>query len=46
MRKLAIACQKGGVGKSTLTTNLAVLAARDGYAVAVADLDQQATSTF
>ena len=45
-RILAIACQKGGAGKSTLTVNLAGAAAANGYRVAVADTDKQASACF
>ena len=46
MKVLAILSQKGGVGKTTLATSLAVAAETDGKAVAVVDLDPQATATF
>jgi ATP-binding protein involved in chromosome partitioning len=36
---LAVASGKGGVGKSSITTNLAVALARDGYQVGVLDAD-------
>ena len=46
MKVLSILSQKGGVGKTTLTTSLAVAAESDGKTVAVVDLDPQATATF
>jgi chromosome partitioning protein len=42
---LAICGQKGGIGKSTLTTNLAVAAQAAGETVAVLDTDPQQTAT-
>lgn len=44
MKTIAMICQKGGVGKSTNTTNLAVAFAKSGLNVAVLDLDPQGTS--
>lgn len=44
MRTVAILAQKGGAGKTTLTLNLAVRAMLDGKAVAVVDLDPQASA--
>lgn len=41
MRVISIVSSKGGVGKTTLTSALAVRAAADGYRVALADLDPQ-----
>jgi len=46
MKTLAIISQKGGVGKTTLATALAVAAARDGRIAAVFDLDPQASAAF
>ena len=44
MQRILIASSKGGCGKSTLTTNLAVALARAGRRVAVFDCDHQASS--
>lgn len=41
MKTLVIAAQKGGSGKTTLTRNLAVAAAGDGWRVLCLDLDPQ-----
>lgn len=41
MRTLAVANQKGGVGKSTLTAHLAYAAAEAGLRVLLVDLDKQ-----
>jgi chromosome partitioning protein len=46
VRVLAIISQKGGVGKTTLATSLAVAAEREGKRVALFDLDPQASATF
>src|SRR5262245_7903517 len=46
MKVLAIASQKGGVGKTTAATNLGVAGALAGYATAILDLDPQATAAF
>jgi chromosome partitioning protein len=46
MKTLVIASQKGGVAKTTTTTELAVAATKAGLAVAVIDTDPQATCCF
>lgn len=46
MKTLVIASQKGGVAKTTLTTELAYAATASGLAAAVIDTDPQATSCF
>ncbi len=46
MKVVAVISQKGGVGKTTLATSLAVAAAREGKSVALLDLDPQATACF
>jgi chromosome partitioning protein len=45
MKTVAITNRKGGVGKSSLTTNLAAALALDGKRVLVIDMDSQASST-
>lgn len=44
MRTISVISQKGGAGKTTLAVHLATAATRDGLAVAVIDLDPQATA--
>lgn len=46
MKILAVISQKGGVGKTTLATSLAVAAEAAGQQVAVFDLDDQASGAF
>lgn len=46
MKTLAIICQKGGVGKTTLAVNLAVAVQEAGFAAAIADTDPQASCCF
>lgn len=46
MKVLAILSQKGGVGKTTLATCLAVAAEQAGKETAIIDLDPQATASF
>lgn len=46
MRSIAVMNQKGGVGKTTTTVNLAAALAADGHRVMVVDLDPQAHATF
>jgi chromosome partitioning protein len=46
MRVLAVVSQKGGVGKTTLSTALAVEATRDGKKTVMFDLDPQASASF
>lgn len=46
MRIVSLLAQKGGAGKTTLSTSLAVAAEHDGKRAAVFDLDPQASATF
>src|SRR3546814_8251236 len=46
MKVLAILSQKGGVGKTTLATCLAVAAEQAGKVAAIIDLEPQATASF
>lgn len=45
MKTIAIISQKGGAGKTTLAVHLAVAAIESGKAVAMIDLDPQASAT-
>ncbi|MGD9125796.1 MAG: AAA family ATPase [Planctomycetia bacterium] len=46
MRSIAVMNQKGGVGKTTTTVNVAAALAARGHRVMVVDLDPQAHATF
>ena len=46
MKVLAIVSQKGGVGKTTLATSLAVEATTRGHKTTIFDLDPQASASF
>lgn len=45
MHILAVIAEKGGVGKTTAVTNLAVAFTQQGFATGVIDLDKQVTAT-
>ena len=44
MKIISVICQKGGAGKTTIATNLAVLSERAGHPTVLLDLDPQATA--
>ena len=44
MKIISVVSQKGGAGKTTIATNLAVLAERAGHPTVLLDLDPQATA--
>ena len=46
MKTVAVISQKGGVGKTTIATALAVASQRRGRAAAIFDLDPQASAAF
>jgi chromosome partitioning protein len=46
MRRIAVLNQKGGVGKTTTTVNLAAALANEGFRTLVLDLDPQAHATL
>ena len=46
MRRIAVLNQKGGVGKTTTTVNLAAALAAEGHRTLVLDLDPQAHATL
>lgn len=46
MKVIAVICRKGGVGKTTIATHLAVAAEKLGLVTVVLDLDPQANSTL
>jgi chromosome partitioning protein len=46
MKTIAIYHNKGGVGKTTVSTNLAAALSKRGYRVLLIDIDAQANSTF
>ena len=46
LKIIAIMAQKGGVGKTTLSTNLAIAAAQAGHRVAILDMDDQRSAEY
>lgn len=46
MKTIVVACQKGGVGKSTLALNLLIEALARGMSAAIHDADDQASCMF
>jgi chromosome partitioning protein len=44
MKTIAVICQKGGVGKTTLVVHLAIAAELAGHTVAIIDIDQQSSA--
>ena len=44
MKTIALICQKGGTGKTTLAISLATVAIADGLTVAIVDLDPQVSA--
>jgi chromosome partitioning protein len=46
MKTIAIYHNKGGVGKTTVSTNLAAAFSRKGYRILLIDIDGQANTTF
>jgi cellulose biosynthesis protein BcsQ len=46
MKTIAVYHNKGGVGKTTVSTNLAAAFSKKGYRVLLIDIDAQANSTF
>jgi chromosome partitioning protein len=46
MKTIAIYHNKGGVGKTTVSTNLSAALSKKGYKVLLIDIDAQANSTF
>lgn len=46
MQTVAVVCQKGGSGKTTVATELAVLSTQRGYSTLIFDVDPQASATI